>query len=347
MREGDGVVDPSVLTGKIRVALAPCSLGTWPTPLEPAVQLGEASGLRALWIKREDASSAVYGGSKVRGLEFLFAEAASGTVYVTLGGIGSTHCLATAVHAAALAQRTVLAQFPQPSTDETRAVAAACRRAATRVVVSRWRASLPLAVARAWRTAQRLGSPRWIPGGGAHPRGVVGHFLAGLELALELADPPDAIVVPLGSGGTAAGLALAMRALGWSTRVVAVRVAPLIVANRWRVTSLARGAARLLARVDASLQVSGPASVMVVDGIGAGYGHPSVPGEVARALAAAHGLILEPTYGAKAFAALPLSRRAGFDGSCFGIRLLCRPPTRTAPYDRAAHRGAHGLPARL
>jgi D-cysteine desulfhydrase len=160
--------------------------------------------------------------------------------------------------------------------------------------------------------AQRLGSPRWIPSGGAHPRGVVGHFVGGLELALQLRDPPDAIVVPLGSGGTAAGLALAMRVLGWSTHVVAVRVAPVIVANRWRVTSLARRTARLLARLDSSIRVPDSRSVVVLDGIGAGYGHPSVPGEVARALAGAHGLILEPTYGAKAFATLPALATGGF-----------------------------------
>jgi D-cysteine desulfhydrase len=312
VREGEGVFDPSVLTRKIRVALAPCSLGRWPTPLEPALQLGEANGLRALWIKREDASSTVYGGSKVRGLEFLLAGAAPGTVYVTLGGWGSTHCLALAVHAGALSQQTVLAQFPQPLTDWARAVAAACQRAATRVVRARWRSSLPLAVARAWYTAQRLGSPRWIPGGGAHPRGVVGHFLAGLELAPQLPDPPDAIVVPLGSGGTAAGLALAMCALGWSTRVVAVRVAPVVMANRWRVTALARGAVRLMGRLDVPFQVSDSLSVIVVDGIGAGYGHPSATGEVARTLAATHGVILEPTYGAKAFGTLPALATRGF-----------------------------------
>ena len=286
-------------------------LGSWPTPLDSAVQLAEANGLRALWIKREDRSSTAYGGSKVRGLEFLLAGGTPGTVNVTLGGTGSTHCLAVAVHAWALSQRTVLAQFPQPPTDVARAVAAACQRAATRVVRARWRASLPVAVARAWFTAQRLGSPRWIPGGGAHPRGVVGHLVGGLELALQVPDPPDAIVVPLGSGGTAAGLALAMTALGWSTRVVAVRVAPVVVANRWRVTALARGAARLLARY-VSFEVSDVMSVMVVDGIGPGYGYPSATGEVARALAATHGLILEPTYGAKAFGVLPALAARGF-----------------------------------
>src|SRR2546425_5908204 len=79
---------------------------------------------------------------------------------------------------------------------------------------------------------------------------VVGHLLAGLELAAQTRplEPPDAIVLPLGTGGTAAGVALALAALGWPTRVVAVRVAPLVVANRWRTMQLARGAARLLER---------------------------------------------------------------------------------------------------
>lgn len=306
------MVDPSVLTRKIRAALAPRRLGTWPTPLEPAQQLGDANGLGALWIKREDVSSKSCGGSKVRGLEFLLTAARPETVYVTVGGTGSTHCLATAVHAAALSQRAVLAQFPQPATDVTRVLAAACERAATRVMRARWRATLPVAVARAWLKARRLGPPCWIPGGGAHPRGVVGQFLAGLELAHQLSDPPDAIVVPLGSGGTTAGLALAVTALGWPTRVVAVRVAPVVVANRWRVSALAGGTARLLARFDVAVQEPDPFQVMVVNGIGAGYGHPSAGGEVARTLAATHGVTLEPTYGAKAFAVLLTLATHGF-----------------------------------
>lgn len=302
--------DPSVLTRKIRAALAPCTLGSWPTALEPAAPLAEAIGLQALWLKREDRSSVRYGGNKVRGLEFLFAGAAPGTVFVTLGGTGSTHCLATAVHATALSCRAVLAQFPQPSTEASRALAAACEHAAARVVHAPVRMLLPLAVARAWLAARQLGARRWIPGGGAHPRAVAGHLLAGLELAAQLPEPPDAIVTPHGSGGTAAGLLLAMAALGWATRVVAVRVAPTIVANRWRVLTLARGAARVLARHDVALPR--PPSPVVLNGIGAGYGHPSAAGEAARALAAVHGLLLDPTYGAKAFAALPTLGARGF-----------------------------------
>jgi len=302
-------VDAAAFATKIRSAITQCSLGDWPTPLEPAPALARATGAGALWLKREDRS----GGNKVRGLEFLLAGADPDTVFVTVGGTGSTHCLATALHARRLGHRIVLAQFPQPDTDESRAVAAATSRAADRVVRARSQIGLPWAVFRAWTDARRRGSPRWIPGGGAHPRAVVGHLLAALELATQLDEPPDAIVVPLGTGGTAAGIALGVAWLGWPTRVVAVRVAPHFVANRWRVNRLARGAARFLEERDPQFRI--PHStfrIEVVDGLGAGYGHPSPVGERARLIAAEHGLRLDPTYGAKAFAAIPVMQRVVF-----------------------------------
>src|SRR5205823_14199974 len=134
--------------------------------------------------------------------------------------------LPTHMPASSAPGRAVLAQFPQPETPASRAVASACQAHATLVVHARARASLPLAVLAAWRHAGALGPRRWIPGGGAHPRAVVGQLLGGLELASQVAAPPDAIVLPLGTGGTAAGLALAVAAPGWPTRIVGVRVAP-------------------------------------------------------------------------------------------------------------------------
>src|SRR2546422_713192 len=201
----------AVLATKIRSGFAPCSLGTWPAPLEAQPALARALGLRALWLKREDKS----GGSKVRGLEFLFA------------------------------------------------------------------------------------------GGGADPRAVIGHFLAALELGSQLDAPPDTIVVPLGTGGTAAGIALGVEWLGWSTEVVAVRVAPWMVANRWRTLRLARKAAAMIRRAGIEFNVARSAiRVRVVDAMGKGYGHPTPEGERARSLAAEYGMRLDPTYGAKAFSFL-------------------------------------------
>jgi D-cysteine desulfhydrase len=290
----------AVLATKIRTAFAPCSLGAWPSPLEAQPALARALGLQALWLKREDLA----GGNKIRGLEFLFAGAPARSVFVTIGGTGSSHCLATARSAALQGHRTVVATFPQPETETSRAVASATDRDANLVVRASALVTLPWAVLRAWRAARHLGNgpPRWIPGGGADPRAVIGHLLATLELDSQLDAPPDTIVVPLGTGGTAAGVALGVASLGWSTDVVAVRVAPRIVANGWRTLRLARRAAATLRRARLEFDVARSAiRVSVVDAMGKGYGHPTPDGERAAALAAEHGVRLDPTYGAKAF----------------------------------------------
>ena len=301
------IIDLDKTDQKIRGRLAPCSLGAWPTPLEAAPALAGRAGVDELWLKREDRA----GGSKVRALEFLLAGATPATVCVTIGGSGSSHCLATATQAARLGARTVLAQFPQPPSEMADRTAAACRARAAAVVCADSVVGFPLALWRAWRLAGRLGTRRWIPGGGATPRGVIGHFLAGLELAGQLpaSPPPDAIVAPLGSSGTVAGLALAVRALGWETRVIGVRVAPRVVANRRRAMALARGARRILAAV---IPLDDPAPPFVLDDYGSGYGRPTAAGESARRDSGGYGLVLDSTYGAKTFAALPEIGSRGF-----------------------------------
>jgi len=306
------LVDPALLTRKIRTSLGACALGEWPTPLESAPLLARANGVSRLWIKREDRSSPVYGGNKVRGLEFLLAGSPPGTVFLTLGGTGSSHCLSTAVHARRLSCRTILAQFPQPETRAASLVALAARRVADRVVVSPDRLRFPVALARAWFVARGLGPMRWIPGGGAAPLGVAGHIIAGLELSGALDEPPDAVVTPHGSGATVAGLLLAFAVLGWQTRVVGVRVTPLLVANRFRVAWLVRETRRLLETHGVSCPAPDRSRLVTVAGQGAGYGHPSVAGEAARKDAAEYGLELESTYGAKAFAAIAGLGSRGF-----------------------------------
>ena len=280
---------------------APCSLAAWPTPLEVQPALARALGLRALWLKREDLA----GGNKIRGLEFLLSGAPPRSVFLTIGGEGSSHALATARAAKAQGHRTAVASFAQPETDASRRVSGATASTANVVVRASGVWTLPWALLRAWRAAQRLGGggrPLWIPGGGADPRAVIGHFLATLELRAQLDAPPDAIVVPLGTGSTAAGIALGVAWLRWSTRVVGVRVASRVVANRWRTLRLARKASATIRQ--AGLEFDVPRSsilVEVVDAMGRGYGHPTPEGEKARALAAAHDVRLDPTYGAKAF----------------------------------------------
>jgi hypothetical protein len=62
-------------------------LGLFPTPVEKADQLGSALGLDRFYMKRDDLSGAVYGGNKVRMLEFLLGSAlrANAREVVTVG----------------------------------------------------------------------------------------------------------------------------------------------------------------------------------------------------------------------------------------------------------------------
>src|SRR5689334_7804811 len=148
------VPDPKRLTHKIRERLRARSLGARPTPLAAASgALTRAVGLDALWLKREDA----IGGNKVRALEFLLATVQPGDVVLTIGGTGSTHCLATAHHARALGCRVALAQFSQPDSDTTIATAAVTATYADVVFRSQTLAGFPLVFLQAWSAARRLG----------------------------------------------------------------------------------------------------------------------------------------------------------------------------------------------
>ena len=73
------------------------ALGSFPSPVE---HLPGASGRPPMWLKREDldVEPRHLGGNKVRALEFLLGDVRPGDIIVTLGGEGSTHVLATAVH---------------------------------------------------------------------------------------------------------------------------------------------------------------------------------------------------------------------------------------------------------
>ncbi len=73
-----------------------CRLGHLPTPVERwgVPRAGETE----VWIKRDDATGSELSGNKVRKLEFLLADALSSGAdsVITVGGVQSNHCRATA-----------------------------------------------------------------------------------------------------------------------------------------------------------------------------------------------------------------------------------------------------------
>jgi D-cysteine desulfhydrase len=169
---------------------------------------------------------------------------------------------------------------------------------------------------------------RWIPAGGASCVAVLGHVNAALELVEQSMrgefQMPERVVVPLGTGGTAAGLALGFRVAGATTRVIAVRVVPKIVGRQRRVLSFANRTARLIERVTGErLPRVTPDDAVVVDGFyGGAYGRPLEAFADERGLKTL-GVKLDDTYSRKAFmAAIAQASRPTLFWLTFDGRLL-------------------------
>lgn len=273
-------------------------LGNFPTPVQPLEELA-----LGLWVKREDLAAEPLGGNKVRALEFLLAGVRAGAPVTTVGAAGSTHALATAIHARALGAQPMIYRWRQEMNATARAVAARMARELPGAPVAR-----TVAGAYARAVVARLRGAHWVPAGGSSPLGVLGQVEAGRELAAQVAKgllpPPRRIVLPLGTGGTAAGVALGTAMGGLDTEVVAVRVVPRLVANHAHVTRLAGRTSRLIRRLT-NEPMPPPAVIRVVHGFyGGAYGRPTVAGEsAAERLRVRTGIAIDLTYTAKALAA--------------------------------------------
>jgi 1-aminocyclopropane-1-carboxylate deaminase/D-cysteine desulfhydrase-like pyridoxal-dependent ACC family enzyme len=273
-----------------------------PSPVEPF-----PGREKELWIKREDMNAPVCAGNKVRALEFLLGGLKEGDTVITTGGAGSTHVLATASHASRLGVTTLASRWTHDMNPVADKVAAQIRRVIPGSRVS-WNPVIALAEARYRSTTKKI---RYIPIGGTSPLGVLGHVNAALELSEQIVKgempQPSSIVLPLGSGGTAAGLLLGLAIAGLtSIEVVAARVGPRVFANRARVLMVAHATARLIQRLCGE-RVSGAnaSQLRVVHNVyGGAYGRTLVESlDPAKLLHRAMGLRLDDTYSAKAWTA--------------------------------------------
>ena len=223
-----------------------CQLGTFPTPVEPLSELSRTLKVSTelLYTKRDDLSSSIYGGNKVRTLEALFAQArrSEATHVISTGACGSNHAVATALHAhrARLVPGAIL--YPQPySSRGGHNLKLLMERVEFLHAVPHWSA-LPLGFWRARRTARRTGTRFFImTPGGATPWGALGYVSAALELAQQVRSHslPEVtrVYVASGSGCSSAGLCVGF---ALAERLGLVKTAPKVVATSitpWPVSS--------------------------------------------------------------------------------------------------------------
>ena len=293
------------------------------TPIQRLARLERSlggAGVR-IFVKRDDLTGIGGGGNKLRKLEFLLGEAvAQGCdTFITVGGVQSNHARLSAAASArtGLACELVLADVV-PRDD------AEYRRNGNVLLDGLFGATVhyvagtadPLEFARARAAELERGGRRAyvVGGGGSSPVGCLGYAACAEEILRqeeELGVTFARIAIPNGSSGTHAGLAAGFAALGRDPARVR-SFAVLREAGDARAVTLGTARATLsLLNPHAAL----PGGVLDVsnDQRGAGYGIPTDSGLAAiRALARTEGLLLDPVYGAKAFAGLLADVRSGF-----------------------------------
>lgn len=285
-----------------------------PTEVHELSRLSAMTGV-SCWVKREDKTSPRYGGNKVRKLEWLMGDAREkhADVLVTTGAIGSNHVLATAIHGIKAGFGVHALLSPQPMTRHVEENLRANLAVGATLMPIRASVLAPLAMRHHAATLERKGfRPYVIPHGGSSPIGILGYVNAGLELAAQIergeVPEPDVIVVALGSGGTASGLAIGLAAAGIPTPIHAVRATPAVVANKIALGQEIRRTVRLLRdREPAFPEVTTAAlSRITIETslYGDGYGTPHPEAARAKELAAADGIQTDPTYTARSFAYL-------------------------------------------
>src|SRR4051794_21118915 len=171
-----------------RVAWTP--LGVFPTPVEDATRVLTAALLPGeLWLKRDDLSSPIYGGNKLRLLEHVLARAVRGgaTRVYSSGATGSNFAVATALHAPRVGLEPGAICFAEPMTREGEQSHRVVSERARLIEIGHW-SLLPLATEKVRRQDERQGvRAQVLSQVTLGPDDLLGYVAAGLELALQVA----------------------------------------------------------------------------------------------------------------------------------------------------------------
>ncbi|MFD4639068.1 D-cysteine desulfhydrase family protein [Lentzea sp. NPDC058436] len=277
------------------------ALGSWPTPLDDAPRLATALGGPPVLIKRDDVNGLGAGGNKLRKLEFLLGQAIEdgADTIITFGALQTNHGRQTAAACAKLGLRCELvltAKVPMEGD--------AYERSGNVVLDHMFGANVHVCADadETVRTYERINHDKAVtlPVGGSNGLGALGYVAAAVELVGQLNErgiDNATIVVPDGSGATAAGVALGTELLGWPGTVHAASVSHTAQDAEQELHALATEAAALLGHPAPKL-----AHVTVTDDtIGPGYGVPTPEmWSVLKLFAETEGVILDPVYTGKA-----------------------------------------------
>src|SRR6266545_7058952 len=190
------------------------SIGEFPTPVENMEQLGQAINAPQLYVKRDDLSGKLYGGNKIRALEFLFGDAirAGHKQVIALGFPASCQALAQAIYARELGLQSTAFLFPQIRSQQARQHLLVYQSIDADV-----RPTIPMIFTFLLSHRLKYGHfPKLLEA--STPVGMIGYVSAGFELKKQieqgLIPEPDMVYISLATMGTVVGLMLGFKAAG-------------------------------------------------------------------------------------------------------------------------------------
>ena len=299
----------SVAYPEIGKRLPKLQLAELPTPVEEK-EVSTPAGVRRVAIKRDDISSPLHGGNKIRKLDYIFRRALDRNAMrvATFGAAGSNHALATAVLAREIGLECTCFLAHQKRSPKIPRTLNMHRHLGTEII--RYGGPIPtLPLFRKYLQGRRT----WVvPLGGSSWLGAVGFVNAGLELAGQVANRdtpcPDRIYIANGTMGSTAGLTLGLAAAGLPTEVHAVCVVDERFGNPVMLDRLMRKTAMMLNRVDPSFDANMVDRVNLVwrgDFLAGGYAlYDEKTSDSVEQAKDNLGLSLETTYTGKAMAAM-------------------------------------------
>lgn len=291
-----------------------------PTPLHRADRLSEQLGID-LWLKRDDLTGpGVFGGNKMRKLEFLLGSAKEqGIEYIfTFGATQSNHAMETAAACRRWGFKPVLylVAVVEPDKESLRGnlLLDALFGAEVHIVNMLPGETEEEADARALEMArlqmkelESQGHPCMeVPIGGSNMTGAIGFAKGYCEFkqqqeAMGLA-PFDYIFHSTGSGGTMAGLLAGQALMGGEETIISVSCSKKGEVYKDKVKKLAND---LLNHLGQNQEVNLDTLNVEEGYYGEGYEIPSEEStEALKTLARTEGIVLDPVYTAKAFAGL-------------------------------------------
>lgn len=282
------------------------------TPLQPLANLSEELGID-LSVKRDDLAGAPFGGNKSRQLEFHLGEAQerqADTILIS-GAVQSNFVRTAAAAACSLGMKPIVQLEDRvPGMDDT-------YRSSGNVLLLRIlgaeimhypdgedEVGADMVLRNRARSLRNEGKqPYVIPlAPDNSPIGALGYVRAGQEVLAQAGDF-DVVVVPSGSGITHTGLLAGLRLAGSRARVVGSCVRRPAKLQMARLLMVLERLSPLLGTVS----VGEPAAVHLWEGaLAPGYGRLGpLATDAIRMMARREGILLDPVYSAKAFAAIP------------------------------------------